>query len=323
MSIVESTLKAHLPTFKSHSNGWLTMNCPMCVQNGQARPDTRQRGGFKFEEDRTGYHCFNCGYTTGWRPGQKLGIKLIKLMRAIGIDEGEIQRLKIQLWDQVVEDETIVDEPFKKPSWPEIQWPWAVKPITLEAAEYLDKRGILELVPEWYTSSSPVQGMDNRVILPFYDEGKLVGYNARWIGDVPDKKTAKIIASRPPSFVFNLGHQSHSRKYTIVLEGEYDALTLDGVAIMTNSISPEQAKIIEDIDNEPVVLPDRDKAGLTLALQAAELGWNVSFPDWPDGIKDANQAAQHFGRVATLQSVLSAIESSPLKIKLLARRWCQ
>lgn len=91
---------------------------------------------------------------------------------------------------------------------------------------------------------------------------------------------------------------------------------------MTNEISPEQAKIIEDIDNEPVVLPDKDRAGMTMALQAAELGWSVSFPDWPDGIKDANEASIQFGRVAVLQSVLSAIESSPLKIKLLARRWC-
>lgn len=320
MSIVESVLQAHLPALKRNTNGWLTMNCPVCVQNGQARPDTKHRGGIKFEQDRVGYHCFNCGYTTGWRPGQRLGIKLIKFMRAVGVDEGEIQRLKIQLWEQVVEDEHTVHEPFKRPVWPEIEFPWEIKDITLEAAEYLDQRGVLELA-EWLTSPSAAQGMNRRVILPFFDDAKLVGYNARWIGEVP-KGTAKIIASRPASFVFNLGHQSQTRKYTLVLEGEYDALSLDGVAIMTNSISPEQAKIVEDIDNEPVVLPDRDRAGLQLALQAAELGWSVSFPEWPEGIKDANQAVQQFGRAAVLQSVISAIETSPLKIKLIARRWC-
>jgi DNA primase len=221
----------------------------------------------------------------------------------------------------VVEDDTVVEEPYKKPDWPEITWPWTVRDLSLEAAEYLDSRGVLEL-SEWYTSASPLQGMDNRVILPYTSDNKIVGYTARWIGDVPDKKTAKMITSRPPSFVFNLDHQSQQRKYTIVTEGEYDALTLDGVAVMTNSISPEQAKIIEDIDIEPVVLPDKDRAGMTLALQAAELGWSVSFPDWPSGIKDANDAARQFGRVAVLQSVILAIESSPLKIKLLARRWC-
>jgi len=293
----------------------------MCVQNGQARPDTRHRGGFRFDSGKVAYQCFNCHMITGWHPGSRLGFKLTKLMRAFGIDDGEIQRLKIQLWDQVVEDDTFVEEPFKKPNWGEIEFPWEIQDITLAAAEYLDSRGVLELT-DWFTSTSSIQGMNNRVILPYVSDGKIVGYSARWIGDVPDKKTAKMIASRPSNFVFNLDHQNTSRKYTLVVEGEYDALTLDAVAIMTNNISPEQAKIIEDIDNDPVILPDRDRAGLQLALQAAELGWSVSFPDWPDGIKDANQAAQEFGRVATLQSVLTAIEHSPLKIKLLARRWC-
>jgi len=60
-----------------------------------------------------------------------------------------------------------------------------------------------------------------------------------------------------------------------------------------------------------------------MALQAADLGWSVSFPEWPDGIKDANEATIKFGRVATLQSILSAIVTSPLKIKLMATRYCR
>jgi hypothetical protein len=322
MSLVETTLRAHLPALKPASNGWLTINCPVCVQNGQPRSDTKHRGGFKFDGGKVGYQCFNCHMVTGWHPGSRLGFKLTKLMRALDIDEGEIQRLKIQLWDQAVEDDAIfVNEPYKKPEWTEIQWPWPVEDLTLPAAEYLDSRGVLEL-SDWYTSPSSVQSMNKRVILPYVSDNKIVGYSARWVGDVPDNKTAKMITNRPPSFVFNLDHQNRSRKYTIIVEGEYDALTLDGVAIMTNSISPEQAKIIEDIDNEPVVLPDKDAAGRTLAMQAAELGWSVSFPEWPAGIKDANEAAQQFGRAAVLQSIISAIETSPLKIKLLARRWC-
>jgi len=59
MSLVENTLRAHLPALKTTSNGWLTMNCPMFVQNGQPRPDTKHRGGLKFEHDKIGYHCFN------------------------------------------------------------------------------------------------------------------------------------------------------------------------------------------------------------------------------------------------------------------------
>lgn len=321
MSLVENLLLEHLPSTKPTPGGWLTMNCPMCVQSGQMRADTRHRGGLKIEGGVIGYHCFNCQFKTKWEPGQRLGIKFVKLLRTIGVDEGRIQRLKIQLWDEVVDNTTFVREVYEKPVWNEIEWPWEVTDITLPAAEYLDSRKILG-TSNWFSSPSTIQGMNNRVILPYYNNGKIVGYAARWIGDRPNERIAKMLTSRPPNFVFNLDRQNEKRNYTIVVEGEYDALTVDGVAVMTNSISAEQAKIIEDIDNEPVVLADRDSAGKRLLEQAAELGWSASFPEWPPGIKDANEAAQHFGRTATLQSILASVVTSPLKIKLLSRSWC-
>ncbi len=321
MSLVESLLRTHLPPLRSNPQGWLTMNCPMCVHNGQPRADTRHRGGFKFDGERIGYHCFNCNYTTGWRPGSRLGFKLIKLMRILGIDEGEIQRLKIQLWDQVEEDIDAEPAVFKV-DWPSIEFPWPVSmDISDQAKQYLDSRHVLGLATFLQTESK-VLGMENRVILPYTYGDKIVGYQARWIGTPPDRKTPKMISHRPPGYVFNLDTQNRKRKYTVVVEGEYDALSIGGVALMTNSINPEQAKVIEDLDTEPVVVADRDRAGRELLEQSAILGWSASFPDWPDDVKDANDAVQRFGRIATLQSILTAIESNPLKIKLLARRWC-
>lgn len=321
MSLIENLLKSHLPALRPSSQGWLTMNCPMCVHNGQPRPDTKHRGGFKFDGDKVGYHCFNCNYTTGWRPGSRLGFRLIKLMRVLGIDEGEIQRLKIQLWSQIEED--IDPEPVVfKVTWPDIEFPWPVTDqISTDAQEYLASRHVLGLAP-FVQTAEKVIGMDRRVILPYTYGDKTVGYQARWIGTPPDRKIPKMISHRPPGYVFNLDAQNRKRKHTVVVEGEYDALSIGGVAVMTNSINSEQAKVIEDLDTEPVVLADRDSAGRGLLEQAAALGWSASFPDWPAEVKDANDAVQQFGRIATLQSILSAVETSPLKIKLLARRWC-
>jgi hypothetical protein len=316
MSIVSTVLTSHMPHVHSVTNGWQTMNCPMCVQNGQSRPDTRHRGGVRIDGDVIGYHCFNCGYKTGWRPGNRLGFKMVKLMRAFGIDEGEIQRLKIQLWDQISEDEVTIEEPFEKPNWPEIVWPWPVQQPTDLAVEYIASRGLTGLA-DWVMSDD----QPNRVILPYLSNNKLVGYYARYIG-TPPGATVKALSSRPPKFVFNLDRQLATRKYCIVVEGEFDALSIDGVAIMSNNMSPEQAKIIEDLDNEPVILADRDRAGASLLDQGLGLGWSASFPDWPGDIKDANEAIQRFGRVATLQSIIAAIETNPLKIKLLMRKWC-
>ena len=47
---------------KVSPSGWHTLNCPMCVHNGQPRPDSRRRGGFNFpNSDSVVFHCFNCG----------------------------------------------------------------------------------------------------------------------------------------------------------------------------------------------------------------------------------------------------------------------
>lgn len=322
MTLVESLLKSHIGNARTNAQGWHTANCPMCTLNGQSRPDTRRRGGFKFESDRVGYHCFNCGYTTGWSPGRRLGFKLIKLLRALGVDEGEIQRLKIQLWDQVDEAESTVEEERVNINWPAIEFPWPVtSTLSDDATEYLKQRKLLGQAV-FVQTSAKVLSMEQRVILPYTHEDRIVGYQARLITAVQDKKTPKILASRPPNYVFNLAAQNKKRKYTVVVEGEYDALSIGGVAVMTNSISAEQAKIIEDLDTEPVILADRDSAGRQLLEQAALLGWSASFPDWPSDIKDANDAVIAFGKAAALQSILTSVESNALKIKLLARQWC-
>lgn len=320
MSLIENTLRAHLPAHKATPQGWLTMNCPVCVSNGQPRPDTRHRGGIRFDLGQVAYHCFNCNFTTGWRPGSRLGFRMIKLMRGFGIDEGDIQRLKIQLWDQVTED--VADEPvvFQR-DWPRYELPWPVTgELTKEADAYLRFRGVRDLAP-WLMVAEPTVGMNNRIILPYTYGDDVVGYSARLIGEAENKNTPKMISHRPPAYVFNLDQQGRRRKYTIVVEGEYDALSVGGVAIMTNSIHPDQARLIEDLDSDPILVADRDPSGRRMVEQAIELGWSVSFPDWPADIKDANEAAQRFGRAATLQSILMAVEYSPLKIKLLMRRW--
>jgi hypothetical protein len=317
MNVVESTLRNNLPVLKNNSSGWSTMNCPVCVHNGESRPDTKHRGGIRFDNDKTAYHCFNCGFTTGWRPGSKLGFKLIKLMRILGIDEAEIQRLKILLWDQVIEEVEPEKVIFNK-EWPEYTYPWELTDLRDEAIEYLTNRGLYNLA-DWKQTNAI--GMKQRIILPYTDNSNIVGYMGRWIND-PPSGTAKMLRTSPNEFVYNLDKQSTKRKYTIVCEGEYDALAIGGVAILSNRISLPQAQMIEDLDTEPVILADRDVAGKVLIEDAINLGWNVSFPEWPSGVKDANDAILKFGRVATLQSILMAIEHSPLKVKLLMRRWC-
>jgi hypothetical protein len=44
-------------------------------------------------------------------------------------------------------------------------------------------------------------------------------------------------------------------------------------------------------------------------------------PDWPDGVKDVNDAVKGLGRLAVLYMILQAKESNKLKIQLRAKKW--
>ena len=90
---------------------------------------------------------------------------------------------------------------------------------------------------------------------------------------------------------------------------------------MSAEISASQHMLISQLQREVIVLADRDDAGIRLVEQALEYGWSVSFPDWAPGIKDANDAIQHYGKLYTLYSIISSKESNNLKIQLKLRKW--
>jgi hypothetical protein len=44
-------------------------------------------------------------------------------------------------------------------------------------------------------------------------------------------------------------------------------------------------------------------------------------PQWDDDINDIGDAVDKYGRLYTLYSIANAAESSPLKIRLRAKKW--
>jgi DNA primase len=90
----------------------------------------------------------------------------------------------------------------------------------------------------------------------------------------------------------------------------------------SNNLSDHQAQLIEDLNIEPIVIPDKDKAGLQLVERAADYGWSVSFPEWED-CKDVSDAVMKYGRLFAIHSILQAAEHSPTKIRLMGRRYCR
>ena len=324
MSIVAETLLTYLPAKrKTTPSGWTSFNAPCCHHNGNTA-DTRGRGGIISEADTVSYHCFNCGFKASWQPGRQVSHKLRKLLQWINTPDDIINKLALQVMQ---ENEGFVSKQqlVELPKFNTVPLPIDAKPISsfntvpdnlLPILHYMKDRNLYIDDTEYYWSSS--LGYRDRLIIPFYYEGNVVGWTARTIHDT---KQPKYLSEQQPGYVFNLDEQRPQKVFTLVCEGPIDALHIDGVALLGSEVKDQQAMLINRLSKDIIVIPDRDEAGYKLIEQAIELGWGVSLPDWSNDINDVGDAVAKHGRLYALHRIVSCAETSPLKIRLGAKKW--
>jgi len=187
---------------------------------------------------------------------------------------------------------------------------------SLAVIEYMAERNLNLDDTNYYWS--PSLGYRDRFIIPFYYEKRIVGWTAR---SVLPNKNPKYLTEVQPGFVYGLDEQGYNKVFTIVCEGQLDAIHIDGTALGGSEISDQQVMLLNKLNKDVIVVPDRDKAGSKLVERAIELGWSVSMPDWDETINDISDAVNKYGRLYTLYSIVNAAEDSPLKIRLKAKKW--
>jgi DNA primase len=150
------------------------------------------------------------------------------------------------------------------------------------------------------------------VVIPFTHNNQVVGHTTRFLDD----RTPKYIQDIQHGYVFGTDLQKSTWQYAIVVEGVFDALAVNGLAVLHAEINDAQVRLIRGLGREVVVVPDQDEAGMKLVDRAIELGWAVSMPEWPDDVKDVNDAVIRWGKVTTLITIMQARETSKIKIEL-------
>ena len=276
------------------------------------------------------YHCFNCGFKASYIIGRKLTFKMRQFMGYIGIPDDTIRKLAIEAMRE--EESDVKYEKKKFVSFKKKELPkhtktlgeWLEKyTVGTSSAEqqnkidnllnYLTGRGI---GPDWYDfmySEDSYFNFDQRLIIPFYWRGDVVGYTGR-LFEPSDK--VKYVTEVQPGYVFNMDAQDWSRKFVLVTEGPFDAITTSGVSILGSEINDIQKELIEGLNRQIIVVPDRDRPGEKLINQAIEFGWGVAFPEWHDSVEDTADAVLKYGRLFTMQSILKSTETNKLKIDL-------
>ena len=318
MGLIADTLLVHLPAKKKHTpSGWISFNAPCC-------DDKRQRGGFIVNGgDAVSYHCFNCQFKASWQPGRTISAKMRKLMRWLNMSDDTISKLSLEALrlneNSNAEVQSIVPHfehrALPLESEPINDWLDDVPEKLMPVLEYIAKRKMYLDYYDFYWT--PRVGFSNRLIIPFYKDGVCVGYTARAVNDAKPK----FISEQQPGYVFNLDKQHNDRAFVIVCEGPFDAISIDGCALLGAEIKDSQNWLLKQLGKEIVLVPDRDHEGPKTVEQAIEYGWSVSMPEWPEGVKDVNDAVVRLGRLATLYLIVTAKEANALKIRLRAKQW--
>lgn len=351
LTIVQDTVLQYLPPKrKTNSSGWTSFNGVCCHHNGESA-DTRGRAGVTTSPDGgISYHCFNCNFKTGYKPGRHLSYKFRKLLTWLGADENTVRRLVIEALrvKDLVAPESVKTEPeeeitFKARPLPEgvktfDQWhTWFtlnaedpefvnVPADFADAVQYIMDRKIDAVKYNLMWTPEEEHNYHKRVVIPFTWKNEIIGSTARTF---LDGIKPKYYNEHEPNYVFNVDKQDRDNKFVLVMEGPFDAMSVDGVAILGSDCNEIQADIIESLGKEVIVVPDFDMkiikgkkvwTGAKLIDYALEYGWAVSFPSWGEQCKDAAKAVETYGKLFTLKAILEGKQTSKLKIELMRKR---
>ena len=310
---------------KQTSGGWISFNAPCCTHNGETA-DRKQRGGIKITDKGWSFHCFNCGFTTSFILGRNLGYRTRQFLGWIGVPAEEIERVNLESMrhrsiEGLLDDRQRVANVLANITFDEVELPdnfIIADENTPRVWEYLQQRCLPLDYPYGLqgTPADAVVAVRPGIVVPFTHDQRLVGYTTRYL----DTRSPKYINCTPPGYVFGTDLQKNTWQSAIVVEGVFDALSIDGLAVLHADINDAQAQLIRNLGRDIIVVPDQDLPGMRLVERAVELGWSVSMPNWPEGVKDANDAVICMGRLATLLTIMQSQETSRIKIELRKRQ---
>ena len=297
---------------KQTTSGWISFNAPCCIHRGDTQ-DKRQRGGIKSNADSSwSYHCFNCGYTASFVLGRNLTFKARRLLEWMNVPQEEIERINLEslkhksIEGLLGERQDLINK-LQNIEFEDRDLPTDTQSLNETAQQYLLDRRIPADYPFLY-KTMPRPG----IVIPFTHDGQVVGHTTRFLDD----RTPKYIQDAQPGYVFGTDLQQARWQSVLVMEGVFDALSINGLAVLHADINDAQVRLIRSLGRDVIVVPDQDLAGMRLVDRALELGWSVSMPEWPADVKDVNDAVKRWGRLATLITILQAQETSRIKIEL-------
>lgn len=334
MTNFESIIRYYIPLpSKTTPSGWYALRCPVCNDHRN-----KKRGGWKFEDSKTMYHCFNCSIAAVYDENTEyFSADMEKVLQSFKVPENVIERLKFKSFENrqkwktrgVTNKQITISEPklINLPKhfyrlvedqddiWSQI------------AQEYLNSRGIDIDDYRFYLSTGGSTPEENqwkkRLIIPVYKGEKLIFYQGR---DLTGKNKTKYLSAPSVSkgsiiYGFDFLYKNVEQPL-FVTEGFFDAFHIKGVAVFGNKMSQQQIEYLKMSPRQKVVVPDRKGNGHLLAIQGLQQGWSVSVLPFDD-CKDVDEAVNKYGKLYVIQTLIENIVSgfeAEVRIKLLCEK---
>lgn len=327
--LLHSLVHQYLPSDRrQNAKGWWQFNAVCCHHRGHNR-ETKNRGNFLASPDGSMvYNCYNCNFKTGFY-GNDITKSFETWMSWLNIPSNKIQEAKLEILSKKLSGEIETIEhthAFNTVDYPAVELPdnanllenFIDKPLPnfTKCLEYLQSRG-RAIYEGWdyYWSPSYKHDMQKRIIIPFKFKNKIIGWTGRYFGKPPSGVPRYFNSDLPQGYIFNCDSMLvKSRKYVLITEGPLDAISIDCVSPLGSTMNKQQIELLNGIDKEKIVVPDREQHNQELIDVALSQGWSVSFPSWEQNIKDAADASKYYGKLYTLHSIISAKTNSQLEI---------
>lgn len=322
MNNFEDLIRSHVNfSYGISGQGWNTTYCEYC---GDGKRTKGPRGGWSFMDsgNTAFYHCFNCGCNESFSNNREIKFSkdMTKVLDAFGVPKSEylsflLDKSKnnfkktpvssykhIDLPDYMsVLDESDISKECKK---------FIRSNYGLSVNAYSFMYGTGKTSSKDSSDISICNSLKGRVIIPFYYKGKPIYYQAR---DITGNSKNKYLSPNIPksNIIFNADLlSSYDEKPLYVTEGAFDAIHLDGIAVLGNELSSQQEELLNKSKRRKVLVPDFNGDSNKLAEQFIKNGWEISMPEYSKTCKDVSEAVLKYGRLFTFYDISKNINSA-------------
>ena len=302
--LLSELIQQKIPLGSEGASGWHAIRCMVCN-------DHSPRGAFRFDDDKTGYNCFNCGARFAYTEGKgNLSNAAKEILEKFGISREDLRRITSTLFTPKTDVENITLDDIKRPKLftPEVAFPdrcYALlstehEDIQEPILEYLLNRNIDPSRTKFYFSLNPK--FARRVIIPYWRDGKLIYWQARHIDSGVKPRYMNCTVAKDAVLYGYDRLTDYDESPLFVTEGVFDAILVNGIAIMSADLNASKIEILKRTRRRLIFIRDRDARGDKLSQIVINNGWEITTVDKRAG--DVNDSINRFGAAYTALSLI-------------------